>query len=80
MDTAGAPAPGPENFYRGGDLSTHAAETGDCWIAAAAAIDHHAALETWLLALESRWQADRCGCMETSRPATCWYGMDNCMR
>ncbi len=58
VDTAGAPAPGPENFYRGGNLSTYAADTDRLLDRCRGRVDHHAALETWLLALESRWQAD----------------------
>ena len=58
VDTASAPAPGPENFHRGGDLSTYAAETDRLLGRWRGSIDHHAALETWLLALESHWQAD----------------------
>ena len=57
-DTAGAPAPGPENFHRGGALAVYSAETDRLLDRCRGLVDHRAALATWSRALDSRWQGN----------------------
>ena len=58
VDAADAPAPGPENFHRGGDLAIYQAETGLLLDRYRDLIDHSAALETWRRALGTRWEGN----------------------
>jgi aminoglycoside phosphotransferase (APT) family kinase protein len=57
IDARGAPPPGPDNFFRGGDLSVYAAETERCLAAAPTGVDAHAARALWAAACETRWNA-----------------------
>ena len=58
IDAVGGPAPGPQNFHRGGKLSTYRAEAELLLDRCKSLINHRAALETWRIALESCWQGN----------------------
>ena len=58
VDAAGAPAPGPENFHRGGEFTIYEPETDLLLDRYRDLIDHRAALETWRRALGSRWEGN----------------------
>ena len=58
VDAADAPAPGPENFHRGGDLAIYQAETDRLLDRYGDLIDHSAALEPWRRALGTRWEGN----------------------
>lgn len=51
-----APRPGPENFFRGGDLSVYDGETSECINELRDAIDARAATTVWESALEATWR------------------------
>jgi aminoglycoside phosphotransferase (APT) family kinase protein len=53
IDAAGGPAPGPDNFHRGGRLVAYDGEVRE----ALGRIDVHGALPIWEAALASEWQA-----------------------
>lgn len=56
-DTAGAPPPGPHNFFRGGALATYDGETRSALAMLAGDVDAPHALAVWEAALDSRWDA-----------------------
>ena len=58
VDATDGPAPGPQNFHRGGELTTCQAETERLLERCRSLMDHRAALATWRAALESRWQGN----------------------
>jgi aminoglycoside phosphotransferase (APT) family kinase protein len=51
----GGPAPGPDNFHRGGALSVYGTETRSAIAALADRIDADAANQVWARALSSTW-------------------------
>lgn len=55
IDTAGGPAAGPHNFYRGGSLSIYDKETKSAIAQLQGTIDTDAALAIWEQALNSQW-------------------------
>lgn len=55
IDTAGGPAPGPHNFYRGGPLAIYDAETRQAIAALGDRIDLEAATAVWETALNATW-------------------------
>jgi aminoglycoside phosphotransferase (APT) family kinase protein len=55
-DTAGAPAPGTHNFWRGGPLSVYDTETRQAIAALAGRIDVVTATRTWGAALAAAWR------------------------
>jgi aminoglycoside phosphotransferase (APT) family kinase protein len=56
IDPSGGPVPGPHNFYRGGPLATHDAETRRVIAALSGAIDGTTATAAWEAALSATWQ------------------------
>ena len=56
VDSTGAPAPGEQNFHRGGALSTYEAETDRLLDQFRGLIDYRAAVQTWRRALGSHWE------------------------
>jgi aminoglycoside phosphotransferase (APT) family kinase protein len=55
IDSAGAPAPGPHNFFRGGPVDTYDSETREAISELAGEIDTAAATEVWQEALAATW-------------------------
>lgn len=55
IDTTDAPAPGPHNFYRGGDLQTYDEDTRKAIHALGNKINGTAALALWETALKTSW-------------------------
>lgn len=55
IDPAGAPPPGPHNFFRGGPLSTYDAETRQAITALRGKMDVDAAAAVWEAALKATW-------------------------
>lgn len=55
IDPTGGPLPGPENFYRGGDLATYDAETRRAIKTLEGKIDAEKAIEIWERGLSSKW-------------------------
>jgi len=55
-DTTGGPMAGPENFYRGGLLTTYDIETCQAIATFGDEIDADAMMEVWNVALASTWQ------------------------
>ena len=55
IDTKGAPVPGLDNFFRGGELSVYDAETRDCIRELHDVVDTKAATAVWESALQARW-------------------------
>ncbi len=55
IDATGGPAPGPQNFYRGGPLSMYGAETHRAIDALKGEIDAQAATAIWGQALAASW-------------------------
>jgi aminoglycoside phosphotransferase (APT) family kinase protein len=55
IDPAGAPAPGPHNFFRGGPVGTYDSETREAISELAGEIDTGAAKEVWEAALAAPW-------------------------
>ena len=55
LDAAGAPSPGPHNFFRGGSLAAYDAETRTCIEALTSEIDAVRATGVWETALASSW-------------------------
>ncbi|MCA9800460.1 MAG: aminoglycoside phosphotransferase family protein [Cyanobacteria bacterium HKST-UBA02] len=56
IDATDGPAAGPQNFYRGGDLSIYDEETRKAVKSLEGRIDSAAVLWIWELALASRWE------------------------
>ena len=56
IDTNGAPPPGPDNFFRGGELSVYDNETRACINELRDRVDVRAATAVWDSALETKWQ------------------------
>lgn len=55
ISTNNAPPPGPDNFFRGGDLSVYDGETRQCINELRDAVDAQAATAVWESALETTW-------------------------
>ncbi len=55
IDASGAPAPGPDNFFRGGELSVYDNETRECINELHDRVDVRAASAVWDSALETTW-------------------------
>lgn len=55
IDPTGGPLPGPDNFYRGGDLKAYDAETRQALIILKDKIDVDAARKVWESALATSW-------------------------
>ena len=55
IDTKGAPLPGLDNFFRGGELSVYDAETRDCIRELRDVVDTKAATAIWQSALRASW-------------------------
>ena len=55
IDTTNAPAPGPHNFFRGGELSVYDSETRACIDGLRDVIDVDAAISAWESAVETKW-------------------------
>jgi aminoglycoside phosphotransferase (APT) family kinase protein len=56
IDSAGGPAPGPHNFYRGGSLEIYDAQTREAIRDLAGTIDRRAVTAVWDEALRTRWR------------------------
>ena len=56
IDATGGPAPGPQNFYRGGSLTVYDDETRQAIAALEGAIDTKAATAVWEAALAATWR------------------------
>lgn len=55
IDATGAPPPGRDNFFRGGDLGVYDSETRECIDALRDVIDVGAVTSAWETALEASW-------------------------
>jgi len=55
IDTADGPSPGPDNFYRGGDLAVYDAETRECIDELQDVVDAKVATAVWESALDDAW-------------------------
>ena len=55
INTKNAPTPGPDNFFRGGDLRVYDDETRNCIRELRNVVDVAATTRVWNAALESRW-------------------------
>ena len=56
IDTAGAPPPGPEKFYRGGDLAVYDAQVRECIDGLQDVVDEKTATAVWEAALDATWR------------------------
>jgi aminoglycoside phosphotransferase (APT) family kinase protein len=57
-DSAGGPAPGEHNFFRGGPLAVYEAEALDAIDALGGEIPHDAVLRAWEDAMSTRWERE----------------------
>jgi len=55
IDTTDAPTPGPDNFYRGGDLAVYDTETRECIDELQNVVDARAVTAVWESALNATW-------------------------
>lgn len=55
IDGSQGPPPGPENFYRGGNLALYDSETRQCIETVGSQIDLDAAIGIWESALDAQW-------------------------
>lgn len=55
IDTSDAPPPGPDNFFRGGELVVYDGEMRQCIYELRDAVDAQAATSVWESALEATW-------------------------